>query len=85
MKKEDSIEPLGLSEETFEEYYIIPSYFFRSTKDSGVYEKAKSFAGGQTMDTWLPVPGITNEMKEKHGERITAIHDIPPEGDRTSW
>lgn len=78
MKKEDNIQPLGLPEETFEGDYIIASYFFRSTKDSDVYEKAKSFAVGQTLGTWLPVPGITNEMRKKHGGRITAIYDIPP-------
>ncbi len=78
MKKEDNIQPLGLPEETFEGDYIVATYFFRSTKDSDVYEKAKSFAIGQTLGTWLPVPGITNKMREKHGGRITAIYDIPP-------
>ncbi|MEF9426908.1 MAG: RuBisCO large subunit C-terminal-like domain-containing protein [Candidatus Mariimomonas ferrooxydans] len=67
-----------MSEETFEGDYIIASYFFRSTKDSDVYEKAKSFAVGQTLGTWLPVPGITDDMRKKYGGRITAIYDVPP-------
>ncbi|MFC2159680.1 RuBisCO large subunit C-terminal-like domain-containing protein [Actinomycetota bacterium] len=78
MTKEDNIQPLGLPEETFEGDYIIASYFFRSTKDSDVYEKAKSFAIGQTLGTWLPVPGITDDMRKKYGGRITAIYDVPP-------
>jgi len=78
MKKGENIQPLGLPEETYEGDYIIASYFFRSTKESDVYEKAKSFAIGQTLGTWLPVPGITNEMRKKYGGRITAIYDIPP-------
>ena len=78
MTKEDNIQPLGLPEETFEGDYIIASYYFRSTKDSDVYEKAKSFAIGQTLGTWLPVPGITDNMRKKYGGRITAIYDVPP-------
>ena len=78
MNKEENIQPLGLPEETYGGDYIIASYFFRSTKDSDVYEKAKSFAIGQSLGTWLPVPGITNEMRKKYGGRITAIYDIPP-------
>ncbi|MCJ7472171.1 MAG: RuBisCO large subunit C-terminal-like domain-containing protein [Actinobacteria bacterium] len=78
MNKEENIQPLALPEETYEGDYIIASYFFRSTKDADIYEKAKSFAIGQTLGTWLPVPGITNEMRKKYGGRITAIYDIPP-------
>lgn len=78
MRKGENIQPLGLPEETYGGDYIIASYFFRSTKESDVYEKAKSFAIGQTLGTWLPVPGITNEMRKKYGGRITAIYDIPP-------
>ena len=78
MNNDQNIQPLGLPEETYEGDYIIASYFFRSTKDSDVYEKAKSFAVGQTLGTWLPVPGITDDMRKKYGGRITAIYDIPP-------
>jgi 2,3-diketo-5-methylthiopentyl-1-phosphate enolase len=43
-----------------------------------VYEKAKSFAVGQTLGTWLPVPGITEEMKREYGGKLVAVYDIPP-------
>lgn len=78
MKKDEIIQPLSLPEEAFEGDYIIASYFFRATRDTDVYEKAKSFAIGQTLGTWLPVPGITSDMRKKHVGRIIAIYDIPP-------
>ena len=78
MKKDSTIQPLSLPEEAFEGDYIIASYFFRATGDTDVYEKAKSFAVGQTLGTWVPVPGITDEMRRRFGGKIVAVYDIPP-------
>ena len=78
MKKDSKIQPLSLPEEAFEGDYIIASYFFRTTRDTDVYEKAKSFAAGQTLGTWVPVPGITDEMRRRYGGRIVSVYDIPP-------
>lgn len=75
---EEKIEPVGLPEETYEGNYIIASYFFRATSGVDIYEKAKSFAVGQTLGTWLPVPGVTNKMKKKYGGKVVSIYDIPP-------
>lgn len=71
-------EPVGLPEEIYEGDYIIATYFFRASGGTNIYEKAKSFAVGQTLGTWLPVPGITLEMKKKYGGKIVALYDIPP-------
>lgn len=76
--KEEIIQPLSLPEEAFEGDYIIASYFFRATPDTDVYEKAKSFAVGQTLGTWLPIPGINNDMRKRYGGKIVAVYDIPP-------
>ncbi|MDZ7838822.1 MAG: hypothetical protein U5N58_13300 [Actinomycetota bacterium] len=70
--------PVGLPEEIYEGDYIIATYFFRASGGTNIYEKAKSFAVGQTLGTWLPVPGITPEMKKKYGGKIVALYDIPP-------
>ncbi len=78
MNTNKNIQPVILPEEAFEGDYIIASYFFRTAKETDVYEKAKSFAIGQTLGTWLPVPGLTNDKRKKYGGRITAIYDIPP-------
>ncbi|MDD3776205.1 MAG: RuBisCO large subunit C-terminal-like domain-containing protein [Actinomycetota bacterium] len=71
-------EPVGLPEEIYEGDYIIATYFFQAPRGIDIYQKAKSFAVGQTLGTWLPVPGITDEMKKKYGGRIVALYDIPP-------
>jgi len=75
---DEIVEPLILPEEGFEGDYIIATYFYRSTSQEDVYEKAKSFAVGQTIGTWVPVPGITKEMKKKYGGKVVSIYDIPP-------
>jgi len=75
---ESEISPIILPEESFEGDYIIASYFYIAKSDEDVYEKAKSFAIGQTIGTWIPVPGITPEMKKKYGGRVVSIYDIPP-------
>jgi len=75
---EEMIQPVSLPEEIYDDDFIIATYFFRSEKEIDVYEKAKSFAIGQTLGTWLPIPGITTEMRKKYGGRIVALYDIPP-------
>ena len=72
------ISPVILAEEGFEGDYIIASYFYIAKSGEDIYEKAKSFAVGQTIGTWIPVPGITPEMKKKYGGRVVSIYDIPP-------
>lgn len=78
MNDYDDVSPVILSEEGFEGDYIIASYFYIAKSDEDIYEKAKSFAVGQTIGTWVPVPGITPEMKKKYGGRLVSIYDIPP-------
>jgi 2,3-diketo-5-methylthiopentyl-1-phosphate enolase len=72
------MEPVSLPEQAFEGDYIIASYYYESKPGQDVYKKAKSFAIGQTLGTWLPVPGISEEMKEAYGGRLVSIYDIPP-------
>jgi 2,3-diketo-5-methylthiopentyl-1-phosphate enolase len=75
---DESVKPLILPEEGFEGDYIIATYFYRTTSETDVYEKAKSFAIGQTIGTWIPVPGITDKMKKKYGGKVISVYDIPP-------
>jgi 2,3-diketo-5-methylthiopentyl-1-phosphate enolase len=75
----EDIAPIILPEEVFEGDYIVATYFYRSAvTGEDVYEKVKSFAIGQTIGTWVPVPGITPQMKKKYGGRLVSIYDIPP-------
>ena len=72
------IEPIILPEEGFEGDFIVATYFYRGTSQMDVYEKAKSFAVGQTIGTWVPVPGVTKEMQKKYGGKVVSVYDIPP-------
>jgi 2,3-diketo-5-methylthiopentyl-1-phosphate enolase len=76
---EKDILPVIIPEEAFEGDYIIATYFYASrVAGEDIYEKAKSFAIGQTIGTWVPVPGITPQMKKKYGGKLVSIYDIPP-------
>ncbi len=77
-KNKEDILPLALPEEIFDKDYIIATYFYRSSSGEDVYEKAKSFAIGQTIGTWIEVPGITPQLKKKYGGKVVSIYDIPP-------
>jgi 2,3-diketo-5-methylthiopentyl-1-phosphate enolase len=37
---------------------------------------AEAFAIGQSIGTWLPVPGITDEMRANHGARVVEIREL---------
>jgi len=58
--------------------YVIASYYIELNKDVDVIAKASSMAIGQTIGTWVPVPGITDEMRQKHMGKVVNIYDIPP-------
>ena len=67
-----------LFEEVVNEDYVIGSYFLVLNRNENPYEKAKSMAVGQTVGTWLPVPGITEDMRKNHMGRIVNIIDVNP-------
>ncbi len=75
----EEVSPLIMPEEAFEGDYIIATYFYSSrVAGEDVYEKAQSFAVGQTIGTWVPIPGITPQMKKQYGGKLVSIYDIPP-------
>lgn len=58
--------------------YVIATYYLEAEPSVDIVAKAASFAVGQSVGTWLPVPGITREMQEQHTGRVVAIYDVPP-------
>jgi 2,3-diketo-5-methylthiopentyl-1-phosphate enolase len=66
------------AEELFGQEYVIATYYLEAAPDVDMVAKAASFAVGQSVGTWTPVPGITREMLERHMGRIVAIYDAPP-------
>src|SRR5690349_13175370 len=39
-------------------------------------EAAEAFATGQTIGTWTPVPGITDEMRAEYGGRVIELRSL---------
>ena len=66
------------SEELAGKEYIIATYYLETEPDVDIVSKTASFAVGQSVGTWTPVPGVTREMLERHMARIVAIYDVPP-------
>jgi len=67
----------SLPEDIREKEYIIATYYIKIHKDVDIVKKASSLAVGQTIGTWVPVPGITDEIREKFMGRVVQIYDVP--------
>ncbi|MDL2236436.1 transcriptional regulator [Christensenellaceae bacterium OttesenSCG-928-K19] len=67
-----------LPEQINEMDYIVATYYCEFPGDIDIVAKAASFAVGQTVGTWVPVPGITEEMRERNMGRVVNIYDTPP-------
>lgn len=57
--------------------YVIASYYIKLSRDTDVLSKAASLAIGQTIGTWIPIPGITEEIREKYMGKVVNVFDIP--------
>jgi 2,3-diketo-5-methylthiopentyl-1-phosphate enolase len=66
------------AEEVAGEEYVIATYYLEADAGVDIVARAASFAVGQSVGTWTPVPGVTREMLERHMGRIVAIYDAPP-------
>jgi len=67
-----------LSEEVSDGDYLIATYYCEFPADTDVMKKAGDIAVGQTVGTWIPVPGITDEMRARHMGRVVNVCDVPP-------
>ena len=66
-----------LSEHIHGQNYVIASYYIKLPKEVDVIKKASTLAVGQTIGTWIPIPGITDEIREKYMGKVVNIFDIP--------
>lgn len=57
--------------------YIIATYLVYGTDSSNVFKKIGNFAVGQTIGTWIKIPGVSQDMIENYQGRILSIHQIP--------
>ena len=56
--------------------YIVATYQIFGSGYSDILKKTAAFAVGQTVGTWVKVPGITDEMREKYQGRIIGIYPV---------
>ncbi|MFI5254187.1 MAG: RuBisCO large subunit C-terminal-like domain-containing protein [Candidatus Limnocylindrales bacterium] len=57
---------------------VLATYYLELPDEVDVLEKAAAFAIGQTIGTWVPVPGMTDELRAKHGGRVVRVIAVPP-------
>lgn len=60
------------------EDYLLATYFLELDASVDVMAKSKAFAVGQTIGTWVEVPGVTDEMRERHSGRVVSVIQVPP-------
>ena len=67
-----------LSESVRGEDYLLATYYLELPADADVLAKAASYAVGQTIGTWVEVPGVTAEMRERYLGRVVTVLEVPP-------
>ena len=67
-----------LPEQVRNDDYIVATYYLELPADADVMARTAAFAIGQTIGTWLPVPGITEEMRARHEGRVIGVLNAPP-------
>lgn len=68
----------SLMEEVRSGDYVIATYYLTMNASENALRKASSFAVGQTIGTWLPVPGVDDAMRNRHMGRVVNVYDVPP-------
>mgnify|MGYP001160751326 CR=1 FL=1 len=68
----------SLPENIREKDFIVATYYIKIDRDVDIVKKASSLAIGQTIGTWVPVPGITDDIREKYMGKVIQIYDVPP-------
>lgn len=59
-----------LSETVHKQNYAVATYHISLPKEVDVLKKAAALAVGQTIGTWIPIPGITEEIREKYMGKV---------------
>ncbi len=66
-----------LPETVQEQNDVVAYYYIELPRETDVLKKAGTLAVGQTIGTWIPVPGITDEIREKYMGRVVNVFDVP--------
>ncbi len=68
----------SLGESIRNEDYLLATYYLTMPADADVLAKATGYAVGQTIGTWIEVPGVTDEMRRRHRGRVVRVLEAPP-------
>lgn len=79
-----SLDMFALAESLRNEDYVFATYYLELPADVDVMQRSANFAVGQTIGTWLPVPGVTSEMRSRHEARVVSVLSVPPVDTRES-
>ncbi len=69
--------PYDLADNIYEGDFLIATYLVSGIGPSEIIKKAGSFAIGQSIGTWLPLPGITKQIVEQYQARVIGLYPIP--------
>ncbi|MBR2801334.1 MAG: hypothetical protein IKE21_01915 [Erysipelotrichaceae bacterium] len=56
---------------------VIATYYIDLPYSVDIVKKAEALAVGQTIGTWVPIPGITDEIRDKYMGKVVNIFDVP--------
>lgn len=57
--------------------FVTAVYHLELPKEQDIIKKASALAIGQTVGTWVPVPGMTEEIRKKNMGKVVRIFDVP--------
>jgi len=69
--------PYDMPDNICEGDFLIATYLVSGIGRSEIIKKAGSFAIGQSIGTWLPLPGITKQMIEHYQARVIGLYPFP--------
>ncbi len=69
--------PFDNSVSVADEDYVIATYLAFGITNAAALKKAGQFATGQSIGTWLPLPGVTRDMVENWQARVLAVYPLP--------
>src|SRR5512133_2889779 len=69
--------PFDLPESIYSGDYVIATYLAYGLTWENALSKAGGFAAGQSVGTWLPLPGVTRSMVENYQARVVGCYPVP--------
>ena len=69
--------PYDMADNVYDGDFLIATYLVSGIGRSEIIKKTGSFAIGQSIGTWLPLPGITKQMIEDYQARVIGLYPVP--------